>query len=133
MDLYRTIVLYNKYKNEHAEVAEVVEQARQAEAVAVEQAEAVEQVEQVEQAKAVEQAEVANQLKYIFGFYNWLKINTDYMNEDKYDNLIHIFNMFNVDNLDISRYNIKNIYNNSAYICKGPVRELLKKHNFIFI
>lgn len=96
IDLYKTLDLYNKYKNYCSDSKK--------------------------------------EYNFGFGFYNWLQENTNYINHDKYNNLIHIFNMFNVDNLNISQYNIENIYNNNnSYICKGPIRELLKKHNFIFI
>ena len=72
-----------------------------------------------------------------FTFYNWLKnnIETDINNELKYLKLIKIYNMFSVVNLNISHYNIPDdIYSRlkKKYICKGPIREFLKRYNFIF-
>jgi 5'-3' exonuclease len=71
-----------------------------------------------------------------FSFYDWLKnnIETDNYNES-YLKLIKIYNMFSVDNLNISHYNVDNDTNQNLkkkYICKGPIREFLKRYNFIF-
>lgn len=67
-------------------------------------------------------------------FYDWLRENTNYI--DDYDGLKEIHSMFNLNEMDISEYNVceinkKEIINKSVF--REPLRKFLHDYNFIFV
>jgi len=67
-------------------------------------------------------------------FYDWLRENTNYI--DDYDELKEIHSMFDLNEMDISEYNVyeinkKEIINKCVF--REPLRKFLYDYNFIFV
>lgn len=67
-------------------------------------------------------------------FYDWLRENTNYI--DDYDGLKDIHSMFNLNEMDISEFNLyeinkQGIINKSVF--REPLRKFLDDYNFIFV
>ena len=62
-------------------------------------------------------------------FYDWLRENTNYI--DDYDGLKDIHSMFILNDMDIDEYNKKGIINKSVF--REPLRHFLDGYNFIFV
>lgn len=67
-------------------------------------------------------------------FYDWLRENTNYI--DDYDGLKEIHSMFDLNEMDISEYNVyeinkKEIINKCVF--REPLRKFLYDYNFIFV
>lgn len=67
-------------------------------------------------------------------FYDWLRENTNYI--DDYDGLKDIHSMFNLNEMDISKFNLyeinkQGIINKSVF--REPLRKFLDDYNFIFV